>query len=49
MRRLGAGFMQNLCLVWQRNALSRQAGEAMLAMMPATAIESESPNHAAIP
>lgn len=49
MRRLGAGFMQNLCLVWQKNALSRRAGETMMAMMLATSIESESPDHAAIP
>jgi LysR family nitrogen assimilation transcriptional regulator len=49
MRRLGPGYMQNLCLVWQKNALSRQAGEAMLAMMLATPTESEPQDHAAIP
>jgi LysR family nitrogen assimilation transcriptional regulator len=49
MRRLGPGYMQNLCLVWQKNALSRQVGEAMLAMMLATSIEMKSPDHATIP
>ncbi|MBW9062558.1 LysR family transcriptional regulator [Rhizobium herbae] len=48
MRRLGSGYMQNLCLVWQKNALSRQAGEAMLATMLALD-ESEPADHAAIP
>lgn len=35
MRRLGPGYMQSLSLAWQKNALSRQVAEAMLAMMRA--------------
>ncbi|WP_275783628.1 LysR family transcriptional regulator [Pararhizobium gei] len=32
-RRLGPGYVQSLSLAWQKNALSRQAGEMMYAMM----------------
>jgi LysR family nitrogen assimilation transcriptional regulator len=45
MRRLGPGYMQNLSLAWQKNALSRQAGEAMLTMMSAPPLESEPSSH----
>ncbi|WP_455271019.1 LysR family transcriptional regulator [Rhizobium herbae] len=38
MRRLGPGYMQSLSLAWQKNALSRQVAEAMLAMMLAEQI-----------
>lgn len=45
MRRLGPGYMQSLSLAWQKNALSRQAGEAMLTMMSAPPLESEPSSH----
>lgn len=45
MRRLGPGYMQSLSLAWQKNALSRQAGEAMLTMMSAPPSDSEPSSH----
>lgn len=41
MRRLDSRYRQSLSLAWQKNALSRQAAEAMLQLM--TAAESYSP------
>ncbi|MCV9961086.1 LysR family transcriptional regulator [Pararhizobium sp. BT-229] len=49
MLRLGPGYMQSLSLAWQKNALSRQAGEAMLAMMSAPSPDSDPSNPAPIP
>ncbi|CAN7434402.1 LysR family transcriptional regulator [Pararhizobium sp. LjRoot238] len=49
MRRLGPGYMQNLSLAWQKNALSRQAGEAMLTMMSAPTLDSEFSSHSPMP
>jgi LysR family transcriptional regulator, nitrogen assimilation regulatory protein len=45
MRRLGPGYMQTLSLAWQKNALSREAGEAMLTMMSAPPLDSEPSSH----